>query len=706
MQLYRQLRLYPFIRILIPFVSGIILGLYFHPDINVACIAIIVFLSAACIIHKVAPNFTLRWLYGIVINLFLCSAGLLVLNLHHSDIHEHRKLYGEKVICEAIISEELAETEKTFRTVLMIRQIHHDSIEKKNFRVLTYFKKDSCASKLRMGDILLFHSELCEIDEPKNPYEFNYRKWLEHRGIVLGTFLFDNTWYKIGRKRSWKTFISDLRHQLIRIYKNSGISGNELAVLSALTLGQRQDLPDEIEDSFASAGAMHVLAVSGLHVGIIFLIINAILFFMKRFRYGSVIQCIIIILFLWFFAILTGLRPSVVRAVFMFSVIQAGQSLKRPPGIYNTISFSAFCLLLINPYQLFDAGFQLSYMAIAGIVFFQPKIYKILYFKNLIADKVWQLFTVSLAAQLATAPVTIYYFHYFPLYFWLTNMVVILLTGLIIYFAIFQIFIFALHLPYSFTGNILDFLLSLLNNMTCQIHELPHAQIRNISTSLFEIVLFYGMIISMTVYILIRNRKSLIWFFAILLVMMVFGTARTYIFTKQNKIVVFDAEPHSLVGLVKGREILFLSDVPDASDIHESFRLKNYLVKSGIRRIIQFPDLPEAQIADQSAFYVRQAGSNIFFRAGQIKGLLLNDFPVQGQHDIKRLYLDCVILSHNAKVGLEQLAGLFVFKQLILDSSNRYSYRLSWLKIKLPDHYDLHSVVENKAFEIKPESKF
>ncbi len=706
MQFYQQLRLYPFIRLLVPFVSGIILGFYCHPGIYAVGSVMICLLIAAFIIHNTNQRYRLRWLYGMAVNLFLFSAGLLVLNFHHAENGKALQFSGRKMVFEAVVSDEVVETKKSVRTILTVKNIHNDTILPANFRLVAYFKKDSSSCALQVGDILMFSSVMNEIEEPNNPYEFNYKRWMKHRGILLMTYLSGTSWQKIGQKKGLATFISGVRHQIIHLYQQSGIGNDELTVLSALTLGQREGLPDEIKESFAIAGAMHVLAVSGLHVGIIFVIINAVLLFLKRYKYGRMIRWIIIILFLWFFAFLTGLRPSVVRAVFMFSVIQTGLSLNKPPDIYNTISLSAFCLLLINPYQLTDVGFQLSYLAVTGIVFFQPRIYRILYFKNLVVDKIWQLFSVSIAAQLVTAPLTTWYFHYFPLYFWLTNIFVIALAGLIIYLAIFQILIFTLHLPYLFTGKILNFVIKLLNGITSQVHGLPHALIDNINTSLFEVLLFYGMIISVTVFLLKCNKKALIWSFIILLTLTVYETANACVIETQKRIVVFNVKNNSLIGLVNGREILFISDIPDTINISGSFQVKNYLIKRGIKRIMFVRDI--AGLSDtgmQSAFCIEEAGSNIFFRTGCLRGLLLNDFRFFGQNPGEKQKLDCIILSHNVNVGIDQLTNLFDFSRIILDSSNRNSYRINWLRLDLFGNKETHSVSDNKAVEIKTDSK-
>jgi competence protein ComEC len=700
MQFHGLLRSQPFTRLLVPLIPGIISGFYYHPDIYIAGAVMIGLSSATVVIHKLDRNYRSRWLYGVAVNLQLLFAGLLSSNIQYSGNEKVRQLSGEKILYEAIVSDDMIETGKSSRTILRVRRIHGDTIQPGNFKVVAYFNnKDSCASKLQAGDILMVHSVLNEIEEPQNPYEFNYKRLMRHRGVILNTYISGTAWQKTGRSVDFKTFISELKHRVVNIYEKSGISNDELAVLSALTLGIRESLPAEIKQSFAVSGAMHVLAVSGLHVGIIYLILNTLLSFARIFRYGKFLQSMLIIFFLWFFAFLTGLRPPVVRAVFMFSIIQTGNSLKRLPDIYNTISLSAFCLLLINPYQLTDIGFQLSYFAITGIIFFQPKIYRLLYIKNSFIDKIWQLFTVSVAAQLVTAPLTIYYFHYFPVYFWLTNFFVIVLTGLILYMAVFQILIFALHLPYLFTGGILNFFLKMLNGLTCQVRKLPCPLIENINISLFETVLCYVIIISVTIYLLKRNQKALKWSLITLLAMTVYKTAFILNTATQSRLVVFNVRNSSIVGLVKGSNIVFLPDLKNAPDICQSFQVKNYLIKRGIKHLTDKSELSDDEY--QSGLYFEHAGANIFFETGHFRGILLKDFNGFRQNPAKKLKLDCIILSQNADVSMNQLTDFFLFRQIILDSSNSYTYSETWLKTDLPDGFVVHSVAENKAIEIR-----
>lgn len=624
------------------------------------------------------------------------------MNMHEVKIEKARNLAGSTVDYIAMVSDEPVGTEKSFRSTLLIKTFRGDSVNPVNIRVMAYFSKDRLSEELKPGDMVRAKSVLKEFEEPENPYEFNYRKWMEHREVVLKTYLKSTSWYKVGNKKGLRSWISELRHRVIYIYEKSGIRNDEMAVLSALTLGIRENLPAKIEESFAISGAMHVLAVSGLHVGIIFMVLNVLLSFTRKFRYGRHFRTILIIIFLWIFAFLTGLKPSVVRAVFMFSVIQTGQGLKKPPDIYNTISLSAFCLLLVNPYLLVNVGFQLSYLAITGIVFFQPRIYRLVHIKNAFIDRVWQLFTVSVAAQLVTAPLTIFYFHYFPVYFWLTNIFIIILTGMILYMAVFQIIIYSLHLPYLLSGEILNFLLRLLNRLTFKVQSLPFSSIENINISLFETLLCYVIIISITVYLLKRTYKTLIWSCLVFLVMTVYETFVTISNATQERLIVFNVRDHSVVGIVNGRDIAFMSDIPNVQDICESFAVKNFLIKRGINRVVNVKDVTE--IPDsvfQSGISVVNAGTNIFFETGHFRCLLLQSLSNFTPESVQKLKLDCIILSQNVNVSSGQLINMFLFRYIILDSSNSYSYRITWLDMDPSDDFIIHSVADSKAIEIK-----
>ncbi len=262
---------------------------------------------------------------------------------------------------------------------------------------------------------------------------------------------------------------------MLDIYTKLGIDGDEFGMLSALTLGYKDALAPELRESFSTTGAMHVLAVSGLHVGIIFVVFGFLFSFMDRWRLGKRLKPIVIIFLLWCYAFITGLSPSVLRSSVMFSCMVLSGVFGRKSNTYNNIFLSAFFLLFFNPNLLFDIGFQLSYSAVLAIVYFQPKIAGLIYVKNRWLRWAWELAAVSLAAQLGTAPFSVFYFHQFPNYFLLSNFVVIPAATLILYAAV-ALFVFS-PVPYVnvAVAFVLKWILKIMYACIVWIEHLPYS---------------------------------------------------------------------------------------------------------------------------------------------------------------------------------------------------------------------------------------
>lgn len=702
MQFYDRLRFYPFIRFFIPFVTGIILGYSFHPPSSFIIMLAAAIAAVAVIVHICNKSYRFRWLFGMLINLLFLMIGMAVINIRDTGLERVRQLTGKELTFKAMVSDDILISDKSVRAVLKITSLYDDTINLAWVKISAWLTKSESSEKLQPGDLLLVKAVLKEIAGPKNPGEFDYKSWMRGRGILLTTFIGTESWKLAGRKKGPVIIISKLRRKVMLIYEKSGIKGKKLALLSALTLGNRTNLSDETRYNFEMSGAMHVLAVSGLHVGIIYLFFNSLLFFTTRFKSGKILRLIIVIITLWIFAVLTGLRPSVTRAAFMFSVIQTGKTLRKPPEVQNTIFFSAFFILLTNPYQVTDIGFQLSYLAVTGIVIFQPRIYRLVFIKNKIFNKLWELFTVSLAAQLVTAPLSIYYFHYFPVYFWLSNVAVVFLVGIIICLAISQVIFYFVHIPLLITGKALDFTLKLLDGVTRGISHFPGSQVERIYLSTTCMLLLYGIIILVTLSIMYRNKSILILSIIMILIFTANGTIELMMKERQKGVIVFNMKNNSAIGLFEGKKMVIISDCPDSTDLADSFEMKNYLIKRGIRKLERFERHQKSSLYEPCiCFCHEKTGSNIFFQSGKINGLILNNPDFLSLDASVPLKINYIVLSHNVRTNIKRLSELFEFGYLILDSSNDYAYRVSWLKETIPDNCTLYSVSDSKAIEIE-----
>lgn len=284
----------------------------------------------------------------------------------------------------------------------------------------------------REGDIILLAAPIDPIANAGNPGEFDAEYFWRTKGIKKMCFVQKEQFIFLEHHSPpWITQkLNALREGLVSILKNN-LSGDELSIALALILGDKTLLDTEVKTSFTNTGAMHVLAVSGLHVGIIMQLLIYFLGIFNRLISRKTAVAIVVGV-MWIYAILTGLSPSVLRAVLMFSILVLSQLSERSYSPLNALFFTGFVLCLWNPFTLFDIGFQLSFLAMLGIFLFYKPIEKMLYFENRILIKIWQGTAIGFAAQLMTTPLSLYYFHQFPNYFVLTNIGLMASSGIIL----------------------------------------------------------------------------------------------------------------------------------------------------------------------------------------------------------------------------------------------------------------------------------
>ena len=376
-----------------------------------------------------------------------------------------------------------------------------------------------------------------------------------------------------------KQLAYNLRNKLLNIYAKAGIEAENLAVLSALTMGYKDLLDQETRRVFAASGAMHILAVSGLHVGILFSTLSLFLFFLSRIKKGKIIKSAILIAFLWFYAFFTGLSPSVVRASLMFSLVVVGMSFSRSTNIYNTLSASAFVILMVNPMLLTNIGFQLSYFAVLSIVFFYPYIYKLAYVKNRLLNKVWVLIAVSLSAQIGTFPLSLFYFSQFPNYFLFTNLYAIPLAFIILYLAI-ALILFS-PIPFIFQGLswLLNNSLTALNYLTSLTESLPYSTSTALSITAPQLLALSLTILLVAIYL--ESKRRLLLFLSLSSLILFFGLNINKHFTtiNSNELTVFADRSATLIGYKQANKLILLASNGQIDSIttKHSFALNGYL---------------------------------------------------------------------------------------------------------------------------------
>ncbi|MEI6122991.1 MAG: ComEC/Rec2 family competence protein [Bacteroidota bacterium] len=669
---------FPLARILIPFIIGISLALGFHLSyilpisLFLVLISLIVFFG---IVLQRKLSYGFRWLAGVPFILFFLFAGyqLTVLSLNVNNPGYFGKHLSQKKFIIATLSEPLQIKEKVCKAIVQVSFVT-DSVQwhKTSGKAVVYFEKDSVSQNLKYGDRVILYSIVTEVKPPLNPGEFNYKNYLKNRSIEYQTYVKKNHWRFLdsGNGNPIVAFTYKIRDNLLAILQKAGISGNEYAVVSALLIGYTDKLDPDLIKDYQGSGAMHILSVSGMHVGIVFVVLNYLLFFFDKTKYGRIPKAIILLTFIWFYAMLTGLSPAVVRTAGMFSFIVVGNAYKRPPNIYNTLVSSAFVLLAINPFYLTDVGFQLSYLAVIGIVAIYPYIYKSLYIKYWLIDKIWSLVAVSIAAQLVTFPLSMYYFHQFPNYFILTNIIAVPCSAVVIYLGIAVLVFWFVPGLSVLVSKALTLSLKFLNGSIAIIENLPYSVSRAISISALEMICIYALIILLLVYIIKKNKKALLASLTIALVMFISISASTLQSKKQKKIIVYNINKHTAIDFVYGNNCFFVCDSALQCDIQkQEYHIFNnrYNLKTKLAKSYQ----PNQRSCD----------NNIYLNSGIIEFCQTKLVVVsKTTYNTKKLQVDYVLISQNPNVSIAQICQQFQARLFIFDASNSAKNIAKWKK--------------------------
>ncbi|NOU61175.1 ComEC/Rec2 family competence protein [Marinifilum caeruleilacunae] len=581
------LRQHPFLRILLPLIFGILATESFDLSIGFVQIVLISGLllnMAFVVIGRIRRSRELRLLHGMLVFLIIANLAAFRVQTVKKEMYITSTDENRNYLLE--LSENPNEKTKFYSCLAKIRSsIYNDVQRKETANVILYFRKDSLVKGLKTGDRILVDSKLNRVKNAGNPNEFDYAAYLKNRHVLYASYVESNKWIKKDGHAHWnlKAMAWQWRDQLLQIYREQGIKDEAFDILAALTLGYKAGLDPEVKKAWGDAGAMHVLAVSGLHVGIIYLVTSFILSFLLKIRYGRWFRALLLLTVLCMYALLTGLSPSVLRATCMFAFIVIGESMRRKGGIFNSLAASAFFLLLHDPYLIYSVGFQFSYLAVAGIVLLQPRFDRLILIQNTILNKFWQLTTVGLSAQIATFPLSIYYFNQFPSYFLLSGYVVILMAGILIYLSALLLFLSKIDFISHLLAWILQTSVELLHQIMIWIHNLPGAVVRNLFYSFYDVILLY-LIICAVIFILIVKRKKAVFALIVLLIVYQIPNAIQNFQSEKKEIIVFNAGKNSLIALRQARNVFYLND-QKMDPIKKEFLSHNYSIKNRLYTI-------------------------------------------------------------------------------------------------------------------------
>jgi competence protein ComEC len=518
---------------------------------------------------KKAREFS-KILLGISLQIFLFTTGWMLCQLNNekeNPQHYTQILAQEPQYFAGYVSEIPAEKSKSIKAEITLQQAKINGEWKSvNGKIIAYFSKTDSARKIETGQTIVFSGSLQDVTSPLNPHEFDYKNYLALKNIYYTAYLKENNWKNCVSQQnsSLFTYTQKIRKHLLDTYRESGLQESEFALVAALVLGYDDEIDRPLMNAYSHTGTLHVLSVSGLHVGIIYVLLGYMLGFLDKKNKKLIwLKAFLILGFLWFFVLLSGFSAPAVRAALMFSLILIGKTLFKNVETANIVFVAAFVSLLYDPFWLANAGFQLSYVAVLGIIYLYPYFYNMFTFSWGFADKVWALCAVSIAAQLATMPITLYYFHQFPVLFLITNLVLIPVSTFVMYSGILVLIFSKIAFISKALVWITAVLIKFMNGSALFFDGLPFCVIDNIHLSIINLLLMYVLIVLVFLTIEYRSIKLLMSSFALTMLMFCISILFDFETKKNNELVIYHSDKSEVLGVFTGNKYTQIGDTVD-----------------------------------------------------------------------------------------------------------------------------------------------
>lgn len=660
--------------IIIAHFLSITLNITFGLTIGCIVVLVIVFIVSNRQIQKSI------W-FGCIAFATMISLGILVYNLHdHQNFKHHysnfisNENHSENLITFQI-REKLKPTSFHNRYVINILRVNNEPVLGKS---LLNVQIDSTKDLYKVDDILVTSAPFEALKNPLNPNQFNYKKYLEKQYVYHQIFADHNSLFKTESPgHTLFGYAENLRLTINTRLKQYHFKSDEMAIINALLLGQRQDISEEIYNNYRNAGAVHILAVSGLHVGIVLMLLNLLFKPIEYIKHGKAIKVMIILLILWGFAIVAGLSASVTRAVTMFSVVAIAMHLNRPTNIYNTLAISIFILLLFKPMFLFDVGFQLSYVAVLAIVTIQPLLNKLWKPKWKAFDFLWNIFTVTIAAQIGVLPISLYYFHQFPALFFISNLVIVPFLGIILGYGIIVIILSLFNVLPQIVATFYGYIITAMNTVVDWVAKQEQFLFKDISITLLQVIACYVLVLAFVKFYAKRSFTNLrLVLFSILLFQgaLIFNSYTT----STHEFIIFHKNRFTLLGEKYDVNLKTFHNLDSIALVNDNV-IKNFKVGNFIRNI-KVDTLKNVYQIDTK------------------KLLVVDSF---GIYKVKSFKPNYVLMRNSPKVNLQRLIDSLSPEMIIADGSNFKSYIDRWKATCSKQKLPFHSTSEKGALIIE-----
>lgn len=684
----------PLLRLLVPLMLGIIMQWYLQvPIVAVFILAISFFI--ATVILSFFKQLVLSTFIGIGLQAILVCVGMLLVFVNDTSKRTDfiARKYTANSVLVATLQEPLNEKAKSYKAEASVQILKGDKLEKLSGNIILYFQKDSTKSlpALGYGSQVIFRKSLMEIKNAGNPGGFDYQRYCAFHNLYYQVFLKENE-YDIGHQKTINPFWQDLfslRDWSLSIFKKYIPGNTEAGMAEALLIGYRNDLDREIVQQYTNTGVVHIIAISGMHLGLIYALVLILFKPFSNKKHTKIVKAFAVIAVLWGFSLLTGAAPSITRSAIMFTFLVLGEIGNKKAGIYNSLACAAFLLLLYDPFTLWDVGFQLSFSALLSIAIFAKPIEQWFYFGKDWKRAIWKLNAVTLSAQVLTFPIVVFHFHQFPNLFLLTNMLAVPFSSLIIYVLIALLALSWVPFVNIWLGRLSKEMIWLMNKFIALVNNIPYALTDNIYFTLPQIVMLVMMIATFSFWLLNKSRKAfiagLISFF-VFMVLEIFQDMHT---EKQKQLVVYNVPQHAAIDIIDGKKYAFYGDdILQEDGFLQNFHLKPSRVAHQVTKIISLKNVVEnercIQFGNKKLIWVDQIYQTI---------------------DPAKIETDIVIITGNPKLKLYELVENIHPTVIIADGTNSYYKIAQWQKQADSLHLRFHSVADKGAFVMDWEDK-
>lgn len=654
-----NLKKYPFVRLLIPLIAGIIFQWYLPVEINLWYLLTIVCLLMLIVFNRfrLSEKYKFRLLTGgLFFCVFFATGAILV---YHKDIRTNKYWYGhsyeDQQLCVAL-SEPPVKKPNSFKAeanVIALKE-KNGKWRRADGKIILYFNKSIDLNRLSYGTTLVVKRPVQPIKNSTNPGAFDYRRYCLFQGITGQTFLETGSFTLLPgqQKNVMETALISIRTGTVSTLRKYIPGKDEQAIAEALLIGYRHDLDKELVQAYSNTGVVHIIAISGLHLGMIYGLLLLLLSKTGKTKRTRFLKPVIILLVIWLFTLVAGAVPSILRSAIMFSFLVIGQYINRKTYAYNTLAVSAFCILAFDPFVLWNVGFLLSYAAVLSIITFLKPVSNWFYFKNTFVEKIWKLTAVTIAAQVLTIPIVIFYFHQFPNLFLLSNLLVVPLSGIILYGEIALLIVSPFENAAAFLGMILEQLINWMNAFILFLDKLHFSVWQNLQINAYQTWMLFAIIVSAAAWL---QWKQKIMPSVMLIFVNIFLLSISLNFIKsgrQQKLIVYDVPKHSAIDLVKGNHYYFIGD----SIMQHENSLKNFHLQ---------PTRIQMMFNNDSKVSLPY---NTIISYNGYRSIVLNERFKQPAIP-KKLPVHLIILTKNAALSADELSANFIFDQLVADSS-------------------------------------